>query len=145
MLYAAACLLKPAKPGSKADVSYLAVMSATRGQTVPVVLEAGSRFRVQGRVDSTGAVTFGVAANAPGGGFAGKYSADRTIEASGPDGNFDIEIPLRNFRPLAVKQSFAESPAGLELTDWWCQTTNKEAKLAIQHIELLPSNEQQPD
>ncbi len=104
LLYAAPWLLKSSKAGAKVDVSYLTVLSVTRGRTVPVVLQAGSRFRVQGRAALSGPVTFGIAANALGGGFAGKYAAICTIEASGPDGNFDIEIQLCEFRTLAAKK-----------------------------------------
>ena len=91
----------------------------------------------------SGPVTFGIAVNAPGGGFAGKYAAVCIIETSGPDGNFDIEIPLSEFQPMALKKMPEASPVGQELTDWWCRTTDKNAKLAIVHIELLPSNEKE--
>jgi hypothetical protein len=145
LLYAAPWLLKSSKAGSKADVSYLTVVSVTRGRTVPVVLQAGSRFRVQGRAALSGPVTFGMAANAPGGGFAGKYAAVCTIETSGPDGNFDIEIPLSEFQPVALKKMSEASPVGQELTDWWCRTTDQNAKLAIVHIELLALKEAQSE
>ena len=138
ILYATPWLVKHSKSGTKADVSYLAMVSVMRGQAVPVVLDAGSRFRVQGRLESSADVTFGMTTNAPGGGFAGKYSAARTIEISEADGNFDIEIPLSEFRTVALKKWSSMSPIGHELADWWCFTTDTDVGLAITHIELLP-------
>lgn len=138
VLNATPWLVKHWKAAKKADVSYLAMVSVARGQAAPVILAAGGEFRIQGHVESSADVTFGITTNAPGGGFAGKYSVVRPIETSQPDGVFDIKIPLRDLRPVAVKKGVANSPAGEELADWWCLTKNKRVGLAITHVELLP-------
>jgi hypothetical protein len=134
-LYATPWLVKHGKSGRKANVSYLATVSVTRARAAPVVLGAGSRFRIQGRVESSAEVTFGITTNAPGGGFNGKYATARTVQISEPDENFDIEIPLSDFRTVATKKW---SPVGQELAEWYCLTTDKDVGLAITHVELLP-------
>ena len=91
-----------------------------------------------GQVESSSNVTFGITTLAPNGGFAGKYFAVRTVEVSEPDGSFDIEVPLLEFQPVAVKKGLAESPGGQELADWWCITKGRDVKLAIRSVELLP-------
>ena len=139
ILYATPWLAKKLKSVTKADVPYVAALSVTRGQTIPVVVGADSRFRIVGQVESPTNVTFGITTLASNGGFAGKYSAVRTIKVSEPDGRFDIEIPLLEFQPVAVKKGLAESPSGQELADWWCITKGKDVKLAIVHVELLPA------
>jgi len=137
ILFAKPWLVKPSKSGSKADLSCLVVLSVSRGQAVPVVLNAGSTFRVRGQMKSSTDVTFGLVTYAPGGGFAGKYSATRKIETSGPGGDFDVELPLSDFQPVAVRENSSTSPIGNELTEWWCVTKGKKVGFGITHVELL--------
>jgi len=139
ILYAMPWLARQAKSNTEADVSYLAVLSVTSGQAIPVVADAGSRFRIVGQVESSTNVTFGITTLARNGGFAGKYSAVRSIESSEPDGSFDIEIPLLEFQPVVVNTELVESPSHQELADWWCITTGKDVKFAIRRVELLPA------
>jgi hypothetical protein len=82
-------------------------------------------------------VTFGLVTYAPGGGFAGKYSATHTIETSGPGGDFDVELPLSDFQSVAVRENSSTSPVGNELTEWWCVTKGKKVGFGITHVELL--------
>ena len=139
ILYAMPWFARQAKSDTGADVSYLAVLSVTRGQAIPVVADAGGRFRIVGQVKSSANVTFGITTLARNGGFAGKYSAVRTIEFFEPDGSFDIEIPLLEFQRVAVNPELVESPSHQELADWWCITTGKDVKFAIRRVELLPA------
>ena len=137
VLYATPWPVKHSKHPMKADVSYLVVVSVARGQAGPVVLDAKSRLRIRGRLKSAADVTFGVTTNALGGGFTGKYSVTHTIEIAAIDGNFEIELPVSELRALAVKGNATTSPIGRELVDWWCITANRNAGLAITHVELL--------
>ena len=87
---------------------------------------------------SSAEVTFGLWTNVPGGGFAGKYSVIRTIDPSEPDGNFDVEFPISEFRPVTADDKFSMSPIGEELAEWYCVIKGKNIGLAIKHVELLP-------
>lgn len=136
MLYAMPWLRKQLKAGSNTDVSYLAALSVTRGQSAPVVANSRSKFRIVGQAAASVAVTFGITTLGPDGSFAGKYFVARTIEVSKSGGIFDVEIPLLDFQPLATKK-VSQSPRDEELVDWWCITKNKKAKLAIRRVELL--------
>ncbi len=79
---------------------------------------------------------FGITTNIRGGGFAGKYIVRRPASVLSADGNaFDIEVSLTEFH--AKDSRLGDSPAGKELVDWWCLTTNKSAKLEITNVELL--------
>ena len=122
-------------------MSYLAALSISQGQSAPVVANTGCTFRVSGRVQTSAKVTFGITTLTLDGGFAGKYFSVCTIEASDADGNFDIELPLTDFQPLAKLSGdeFAQTPDGLECVDWWCITKDKKSKLAIRQVELLPA------
>ena len=114
----------------------LVLLSVSRESATPVVMASGATFRIQGRLHSPADVVFGITTNEHGGGFAGKYTVSVSADVLRGDGNaFDIEVPLSEFRPK--EPQFGNSLTGKELTDWWCNTVDKNAKLEITNVELL--------
>lgn len=135
-MWAVPWIVKGPKSANESAVRNLVVLSVSRGRANPVVLAAGARFRIQGTLHSPAEVVFGISANTPGGGFAGKYIVTRPANVLRGDGNaFDVEVPLAEFH--AKESRFGESPIDKELANWWCLTTNRFAKLEITSVELL--------
>ena len=117
---------------------HLVALSVSRGPAPPVVLTAGGKLRIRGRVETPGEVYFGLTAKHVKGGFAGKYVVARQFGLSQKtDERLEIELPLEAFGPQ--EEEFADSPIGLELVDWWCFTYNVDAGLSIASVELLPA------
>ena len=122
---------------------YLVSLSVSRNRPAPVLLTAGGKFRIRGRIESAGTVYFGLTTIRVNGGFAGKFLVERRFDVVQETGeSLDIELRLEDFRPqeqeLAEKspEKFPASPVGLELFDWWCCTVNEDAGLEITHVEL---------
>ena len=115
---------------------YLAFFSVSTGESPPVILEAGSRFHIRGRTEFAKDVHFGITAQYPKGGFAGKYEVVMPASMfNDPKGWFDIELRLLYFGPLQTE--LARLPDGLELKDFWFYTVDEQAGLEITEIELL--------
>ena len=116
---------------------HLAAVAVSRCPAPPVLLSAGGRFRVRGRMDAAAELYVSLTTRHAAGGFAGKYVATRRIDPGGADGGrLDVELPLEAFRPQ--EKEFPASPAGLELVDWCGFTHNVDAGLGIAAVELLP-------
>ena len=102
----------------------------------PVILSDKARFRIRGRLDHSFKVSVGFGTHFSRGGFAGKYSLERTIEIdAGEDGRFDLELALEKF-PRKNKR-FPASPSGHELVWFWVQTVKEDLGLEIFSVELL--------
>jgi hypothetical protein len=111
-------------------VSYLVTLCASRGLPGPVALAEGGMFRVQGKVQSPTAVTFGFSTLDMAGVSAHRYWMRQPLERKG---EFDLELPLAEF------QSRAAPPWGQQLVNWLCLTIDRNAALEISSVELLAS------
>ena len=117
---------------------YVAIGSVSRGQSSPVALTHGAKFRIRGRIESTADVEFGFTTHNPGGGFAAKCAVTRRFEALGKsDKNLDVEFHLGDFS-LRAKES-SNPLIGLRLFEWWCSTNEEDVGLSISSIELIPA------
>ena len=116
---------------------HLAALSVSRCPAPPVLLTSGGRFRIRGRIETSGDIYFGLTVKHVKGGFAGKYHAARHFDLlQETDKRLDIELNLGEFKPQ--EEEFADSPIGLELVDWSCFTYNVDLRLSITSVELLP-------
>ena len=80
-------------------------------------------------------VRFGFSAQKMRGVYAGKFGMEVRSDSFGPAGEtWEVSLPLSEFRPLQPQLAFA--PEGLELTEVYALTIQKEAGLEINHIEL---------
>ncbi|HIM31512.1 MAG TPA: hypothetical protein EYG57_18435 [Planctomycetes bacterium] len=123
----------------KPTLLYAASMSVSRGEDPPVVLSAGARFRIRGRMESDEHLLIGLTTKHPKGGFAGKYESWRPAAAFlQSDQLFDLEVRVEDFKPQEPR--YADSPIGLEVFDWWCLTINVDAGLTITSVELIPAD-----
>jgi hypothetical protein len=101
------------------------------------VLHVDSKLRFRGRTERAQMVRFGFSAQKIRGVFAGKFEVDIPPASLAPAGEtWEVELPLAKFRPL--HSHLAATPEGLELTDVYALTSNEDAGLEINHIELLP-------
>ncbi len=116
---------------------HLMAIAVSRCPAPPVVLVPGGRFRILGRLETTGDLYFSLTTRHVKGGFAGKYVAmhrfDHRREAGG---RLDLELPIEAFRPQ--EKEFPDSPLGQELVDWCCFTYNVDTGLGLAAVELLP-------
>ena len=94
-------------------------------------LSARTQIRIRGRIKRSRDVVFGFTANHTQGGFAGKYSLWRKVDASGA---FEVVLPLEVFK--RSKACFPESPVGLEFQHCWIVTVNEDARLEIDSVEI---------
>ncbi len=94
-------------------------------------LSARTQIRIRGRIKRSHDVVFGFTANHTQGGFAGKYSVWRKVDASGA---FEVALPLEVFK--RSKACFPESPVGLEFQHCWIVTVNEDARLEIDSVEI---------
>jgi len=118
---------------------YLTAFSVASSDSPPVFLSPGGRFRVRGRMESTGALIVGLTMHYPKAGFAGKYSVARRIEVSEEGGgHFDIELRVEEFKPEEAR--FPAVPIDLELVDCWCLTLHEDLGLRIGDVELIQAN-----
>jgi hypothetical protein len=122
----------------KRGVLYVAVVNVSHGQLSPVALTPGGKFRIRGRIESTGDVEFGFTTHYPDGGFAAKYAVTHKFEVTEKtDENLDVELRLEDFQSKA--KHIPDSPIGLILFEWWCSTAEADAGLTISSIELIPA------
>jgi hypothetical protein len=115
---------------------FLTAFSVASHNAPPVLMSPGGRFRIRGRMESTGELYFGLTMQHPKGGFAGKYLAPRKIEVSKERGElFDIEMRLEEFKPEEAR--FPVAPIDLELVDCWRLTLHDDLGLRISSVELI--------
>ena len=118
---------------------YMSAFAVASSDSPPVFLSPGGRFRIRGRMESTGKLIFGLTMHYPKGGFAGKYVASRRIEVSEErGGNFDIELRLADFKPDEAR--FPGVRIDFELVDCWCLTLHEDLGLRIGDVELTQAN-----
>jgi ferric-dicitrate binding protein FerR (iron transport regulator) len=127
-------------PDQKSVMLYVAGLSVLCNSERPILLEAGSMLVVRGRTARAQTARFGFMTQKSQGVFAGKFEMDVQPEAFGPPGEtWEVKLPLSEFRPLQPELS--TSPGGLELTDIYALTIQRDAGLEIDHLELLPGDE----
>ena len=117
---------------------HVTALKVAAGDRPPVQLNADARLRIRGRIDEAKTVHFGLTTHRPKGGFAGKYIVEETIETKADAGEwFDVELPVKNFKPDPNERKFFDSPVGLELIDCWTVTFDGDAGLQIVDVTLI--------
>ncbi len=110
-------------------VNYRVSLNVPHRQEGPILLAEGGRFRIQGRVKTSGEVMFGLGAANRDRSISGRFMASRQVES-----DFDIEIRVAEFQQRR-RGDDAVSAVGLEVFAWFCFAT--EPGLEITHVELL--------
>lgn len=123
---------------------YALGFAVSRGDKPPVKLPQDSRFRVQGRIETSHEVYFGVTIRHPNGEFAGRF---QTIlpAAEFPDGvDFEVILDLRDFQldPTLIEMKNKLPSFAFDLIEesFWCHTLYKQAGLEIYEVELIPAS-----
>jgi hypothetical protein len=121
---------------------YLAALEVSRGDTPPVMLQAGCRFRVQGHIASIHEVYFGVTVRYSGGGFAGRFQNIRPAVEFRSGEDFEVLLDLQDFRLdpslVEIKDKLPSTPFHLVVESIWCHTLDQLSGLEIFEVELLP-------
>jgi len=121
---------------------YIAALGISRGETPPVMLQPGCRFRVRGHIASTHEVYFGVTVRYAGGGFAGRFQTIRPDVEFRSGEDFEVLLDLRDFRLdpslVEIKDKLPSTPFHLVVESIWCHTLDQLSGLEIIEVELLP-------
>lgn len=143
-------------PDADRDAGLLAVPFTTRpGWTIfaaatgvsawdapPVVLHAGSRLRLRGRLTMSSPVYFGVTMRDANGAFAGRFQAVRNAREFVAGEDFDVTLPLGDFvldpalKPMAKK--LPARPFELTVESVWCHTLTRPAGLELFQAQVIP-------
>ena len=116
---------------------FVAAFGVAQADAPPVRLEAGSRFRIRGRLGAARDLGFGVTMKRSGGSFGGKFEAilpAREIAAGG--GAFDLALDPAVLQPL--QPGALGTPIGSEVEDCYVFTVDVDAGLEVIEVELLP-------
>ena len=138
-LHATPMLLYSGEKSKKKLVPFhIVIGSVSSGQSSPVALTHGAKFRIRGQIESTGDVEFGFTTHIPEGGFAAKCAVRHRFEVlEKSDENLDVEFHLGDFNLMAKETP--DSLIGLIFFEWWCSTDEVNAGLSISSIELIPA------
>ena len=118
---------------------FVAAFGVAQADSPPVLLEAGSRFRIRGRLGTAHDLGFGVTMRRSGGSFGGKFEAivpAREFAAGG--GAFNLVLDPGVLRPLQPGPS--ATPIDSEVEDCYVFTVNVDAGLEVVEVELLPTS-----
>ncbi len=125
------------RPNQGTFAVFVAAFGVAQADSPPVRLEAGSRFRIRGRLGSSHDLGFGITMKRSGGSFGGKFE---TIvpkrEFATEDGRFDLTLDPASLKPLQPGAS--GTPVGSEVEDCYVFTVNVSAGLEVIEVELLP-------
>jgi ferric-dicitrate binding protein FerR (iron transport regulator) len=128
---------------------YTVGFGVSYGDKPPVILQAGSRLRVRGRIGLSHTVYFGVTAKHANGEFAGHFQTIRPA-ADFPNGqDLEVVLALRDFQPVPshdkVKDKLPSAPFDLVVEAFWCHTLNVQAGLEVTEVELIPPAEEESE
>ena len=101
----------------------------------PVLIEAGSVFRVRGRADRRHEIRFGVDTHKPRGGFNGKLQVLLPANTRETD-EFDVEIPVEALSPVDERSGC--TAVGMKLKEVFVYTVIVDADLEVMSVELRP-------
>jgi hypothetical protein len=121
--------------GRFGDVIQIVTLHIRPDKPNPVVLTDQSLFRVQGKVLKPTKIHVGFGALGTVRPNAGRFLTSRNVET-----RFDLQIPIREFQSRR-ESGGGISATGMEISAWFCFTTDPDAELAISHVELLQSTE----
>lgn len=122
--------------GKKTTI-FMANFSVQCSNSPPVLIESGSRVRIQGTTRTEGPVYFGITTQRIKGVFLGKYIAKVEAGEIGQAGEpWQVEVPLSQFKPKS--KHLPGSPTGMELTDIWIVSSEENAELEIHSVKFLP-------
>lgn len=116
------------------NVIQIATLYVNRDKPNPVVLNDRSLFRVQGKVSAATEIHVGIGAFGTTHASAGRFLASRNVA-----GEFDVEIPVDQFRPFRTR-SRKLSATGMEVFACFCLTSDVNAELEISAVELKPAS-----
>lgn len=116
---------------------FVAAFGVAQADAPPVRLDAGSRFRIRGRLDAARDLGFGVTMRRAGGSFGGKFEAIVPArELASKAGAFNLVLDPGVLRPLQPGGS--ATPINSEVEDCYVFTVNVDAGLEVVEVELLP-------
>jgi ferric-dicitrate binding protein FerR (iron transport regulator) len=116
---------------------FVAGFGVAQAEAPPVRLEAGSQFRIRGRLGTAHHLGFGVTMKRSGGSFGGKFETIVPAQRfATKDGRFDLTVDPAILKPLQPGAS--GTPVGSEVEDCYVFTVNVDAGLEVAEVELMP-------
>lgn len=117
------------------NVIQIATLFVNRDKPNPVILNEQSVFRVQGHVAAATEIHFGIGAFGT-----HRASAGRFLTSQNVAGEFDVEIPVSQFRAFRSRGE-ETSPVGMEVINCFCLTSDTNAALEISAVELKTASD----
>jgi hypothetical protein len=106
-----------------------------------VILKSGSRIRVQGKMDASHAIWFGVTLRRPNGDFAGHFQIIEPAERFQPGETFDVTLNPEEYHldPSLKKWAvgLAKTPFELKVGSVWCHSLWDSVGLQVSKMEIL--------
>jgi len=106
-----------------------------------VILKPGSRIRVQGKMDTSHAIWFGVTLRRPNGDFAGHFQIIEPAERFQPGETFDVTLnPEKYHLDPSLKKwaaGLAKTPFDLKVGSVWCHSLWDSVGLQVSKMEIL--------
>jgi hypothetical protein len=123
---------------------YVAGLQVSEGDKHPVVLQAGSRIRVRGRLKSASDIYFGVTVRRAAGGFAGNFFAIKPASEFESEKEFEVVLDLHELQldpALAhLKDELPKSPVDGVIESFYCTSAANPAGLEIVEVEMIQPN-----
>lgn len=134
-----------AKIDAKQRTIYTISMNVSQEDSAPVILKAGSRIRVQGKMDTPHAIWFGVTLRRPDGDFAGHFQIIVPAERFQPGEAFDVILNPEEYHLDPSLKKWAEglpkNPFDLKVGSVWCHSLWDSVGLQVSKMEILASEE----
>jgi hypothetical protein len=134
-----------AKIDAQQRTIYTIGMSASREDSPPVILNPGSRIRVQGKMDTPHAIWFGVTLRSPDGDFSGHFQIVVPAEKFQPGEIFDVTLNPEEYHLDPSLKKWAEhlpkNPFGLKVGTVWCHSLWDSVGLQVSKMEILAPEE----
>jgi len=122
---------------------YAMGMGISRKNQPPVELKSGARFRVNGRVDASHVLWFGVTLRHPNGEFAGRFQTTLPAERFASGQPFEVVVNPSDFELDPELHKWAHKlpshPEGLIIESFWCHSLRDHVGLYVTSVELLAS------
>ena len=124
---------------------YTIAMNISQEDSPPVVLKPGSRIRVQGKLDASHAMWFGVTLRRPNGDFAGHFQIVVPAERFQPGQPFDLTLNPEEYHLDPSLKKWAEhlpkNPFGLKVGTVWCHSLFDTVGLQVSKMEIIAPKE----
>ncbi len=135
----------PAELDAQRRTLYSIGMGISQENSPSVILKPDSRIRVQGKLDASHAMWFGVTLRRPNGDFAGHFQIVVPAERFQPGQPFDLTLNPEEYHLDPSLKKWAEhlpkNPFGLKVGTIWCHSLWDSVGLQVSKMEIIAPKE----